>query len=92
MGSAQCPTSGENQANCMGAFMALHLTSSSSAYIEGLWAWLGKYLFRQKDGQESLFSLIGDHDLDGDNAQVTVFSGRGILSQSQGPVWLIGTG
>lgn len=73
MGAAQCPTSGENQANCMGAFMALHLTSSSSAYIEGMWAWLG------------------DHDLDGDNSQVTVFSGRGILSQSQGPVWLIGT-
>ena len=34
----------------------------------------------------------GDHDLDGDNQQVSVFSGRGIFSESAGPVWLIGTG
>lgn len=30
-------------------------------------------------------------DIDGD-PQITIFSGRGILSESQGPVWLIGTG
>lgn len=32
-----------------------------------------------------------DHDLDGTGAELTIFSGRGILSQSAGPVWLIGT-
>lgn len=36
---------------------------------------------------------LADHNLDGDGlTQITVYSGRGILSQSQGPVWLIGTG
>lgn len=25
-------------------------------------------------------------------AQVSLYSGRGILSESQGPVWMIGTG
>ena len=36
---------------------------------------------------------LADHDLD-DTAQtqLTQFSGRGILSESAGPVWLIGTG
>lgn len=34
-------TSCQNQdtADCMAAFMAMHLTSSSSAYVENLWAW-----------------------------------------------------
>ena len=34
---------------------------------------------------------LADHDLDG-TEQLTLFSGRGILSESAGPVWLIGTG
>jgi hypothetical protein len=51
---------------CYGAFMSLHITSGASAYIEGLWAW------------------VGDHDLDGSHAQVNVYGGRGILSESKG--------
>ena len=36
---------------------------------------------------------LADHDLDGDGStQVQIYSGRGILSESAGPVWLIGTG
>lgn len=36
---------------------------------------------------------LADHELDGDGkSQITLFSGRGILSESQGPVWMIGTG
>lgn len=34
---------------------------------------------------------MADHDLDGPS-QLSLFSGRGILSESAGPVWLIGTG
>lgn len=35
---------------------------------------------------------LADHDLDSDaQGQLTLFSGRGILSESAGPVWLIGT-
>ncbi|KAG6906320.1 hypothetical protein DXG01_014495 [Tephrocybe rancida] len=39
---------------------------------------------------EGLWAWLADHDLDG-NGQVSLFSGRGILSESAGPVWLIGT-
>ncbi|KAJ6530408.1 exo-beta-1,3-glucanase [Mycena vulgaris] len=66
--------SGKDLSGCMAAFMALHLTRDSTAYLEGMWVWLA------------------DHTLDEDGAsQLTIFSGRGILSESQGPVWMIGT-
>ncbi|KAF8584104.1 glycoside hydrolase family 55 protein [Ramaria rubella] len=74
LGSAECRKQRDSGERCFAAFLAFHLTASSTAYLEGLWVWLG------------------DHDLDGDHEQITVYSGRGILSQSAGPVWLVGTG
>jgi len=70
-----CPSSGSGgTTNCLAAYAGLHLTASSSAYLEGTWVWLA------------------DHDLDAaSQAQVSIFSGRGILSESAGPTWLIGT-
>ncbi|KAI0958912.1 hypothetical protein AcV7_004596 [Taiwanofungus camphoratus] len=42
---------------------------------------------------EGLWVWLADHDLDSsDGTQVNLWSGRGIYSESQGPVWLIGTG
>ncbi|EGN96215.1 glycoside hydrolase family 55 protein [Serpula lacrymans var. lacrymans S7.3] len=71
--TAQCP-SGSDNTQCFASFLAIHLTSGSTAYLEGTWVWLA------------------DHDLDGDGtSQLTIFSGRGILSESAGPVWMIGT-
>ncbi|KAF7353606.1 Exo-beta-1,3-glucanase [Mycena venus] len=71
-----CPKDGSGGFdNCYAAFMALHLTASSSAYLEGTWVWLA------------------DHNMDGDgDTQISLYSGRGILSESAGPVWMIGTG
>jgi hypothetical protein len=73
--ASQCPSSGSGgTTNCMAAYAGLHLTASSSAYIEGMWVWLA------------------DHDLDSSGqTQISLYSGRGILSQSAGPVWMIGT-
>ncbi|PPQ78469.1 hypothetical protein CVT25_011864 [Psilocybe cyanescens] len=71
----KCPSSGSGGfAACSAAYLNLHLTPQSTAYIEGAWVWLA------------------DHDLDyPGEGQLSVYSGRGILSESQGPVWLIGT-
>jgi len=70
---AQCPRIPNSDAS-FAAFLALHLTPTSNAYLEGTWVWLA------------------DHDLDGDGkSQITAFSGRGVLSESVGPVWMIGT-
>ena len=36
---------------------------------------------------------LADHDLDiAGEAQISLYSGRGIYSESQGPVWMVGTG
>ncbi|KAJ8699458.1 hypothetical protein PTI98_002571 [Pleurotus ostreatus] len=41
---------------------------------------------------EGTWVWLADHDLDVlEEDQITLFSGRGILSESQGPVWMIGT-
>ncbi|KAI0051873.1 glycoside hydrolase family 55 protein [Auriscalpium vulgare] len=41
---------------------------------------------------EGTWVWLADHDVDGGGGQITAYSGRGILSESQGPVWMIGTG
>ncbi|EFX00554.1 glycoside hydrolase family 55 protein [Grosmannia clavigera kw1407] len=61
---------------CLGAGLLLHITASaSSVYVENAWFW------------------VADHDLEpaADNAQINVFNGRGVLIESAGPVWMIGT-
>ncbi|KAJ7290151.1 exo-beta-1,3-glucanase [Mycena rebaudengoi] len=72
---SDCPSSGSGgTTNCISAFLALHLTPESTAYLEGTWVWLA------------------DHELDQPGeGQISIFSGRGIFSESAGPVWLIGT-
>ncbi|KAK2461102.1 hypothetical protein APHAL10511_006881 [Amanita phalloides] len=73
--SVQCPSSGTGGfKRCMAAFLGLHLTPASTAYLEGTWVW------------------VADHDLDTPaHPNLNVYSGRGILSESAGPVWMIGT-
>ncbi|KZP17992.1 glycoside hydrolase family 55 protein [Athelia psychrophila] len=66
---------GSGSEKCQSAFLSIHLTNSSSGYFEGTWVW------------------NADHNLDRStgNLELELFSGRGILSESGGPVWLIGT-
>ncbi|KAH7099919.1 glucan 1,3-beta-glucosidase [Auriculariales sp. MPI-PUGE-AT-0066] len=67
---------GTQNAACMGSFLGLHLKSGSTAYLEGLWVW------------------TADHDVETGNtsSQISIFSGRGVLSETAGPVWMIGGG
>jgi glucan 1,3-beta-glucosidase len=89
---AQCPKGNQNFASCSAAFLSLHLTKTSSAYLEGLWAWTAG---RQGLGlrlESNMLSSRADHDAeDQAQGQTAVFTGRGILSESQGPVWMVGT-
>ncbi|PBK83740.1 exo-beta-1,3-glucanase [Armillaria gallica] len=56
-------------------------------------AFLGLHLTSEATAfLEGTWVWLADHDLDGDGeTQVTLFSGRGILSESRGPVWMVGT-
>ncbi|RPA75132.1 glucan 1,3-beta-glucosidase GLUC78 precursor [Ascobolus immersus RN42] len=63
------------QPNCIAGAMMLHMTRSSSGYFENVWAW------------------TADHDLDDavNNAQIDIYTARGVLIESQGPTWMYGT-
>ena len=76
---AQCAKAPEKQApadpNCFGAHTMFHVTAEASAYVENCWFW------------------VADHDLEpaANNSQINVFNGRGVLLESQAPVWMWGT-
>ena len=57
-------------------------------------AFLGFHLTPQSNGYfEGTWIWLADHDFETLNGnQTTIYSARGLLSESQGPVWLIGTG
>ncbi|KAF2480880.1 pectate lyase superfamily protein-domain-containing protein [Neohortaea acidophila] len=60
---------------CEGVFLMFHATSAAS----------GVYL-------ENTWFWVADHDLDSSTPeQLTIYSGRGMLIQAAGPVWLWGT-
>ncbi|KAJ7349193.1 exo-beta-1,3-glucanase [Mycena albidolilacea] len=53
---------GKDASGCMAAFMALHLTRDSSAYLEGMWVWLADHTL-DEDGasQLTIFSGRAEH-------------------------------
>lgn len=60
--------------------MLMHITQQATAYLENTWFW------------------VADHELDYSswpnykmNNQINIYNGRGILVESQGPVWMYGT-
>ena len=89
---AQCPYTQSGSSSCFAAFLGLHLTAKSNAYLEvGL---CSNSPYRcLLTASKGTWVWLADHDLD-DSAQtrLSLYSGRGILSESAGPVWLIGTG
>ncbi|CAO3598045.1 unnamed protein product [Absidia cylindrospora] len=60
---------------CLGVHTLIRLTSSSSAYLENVWAWTADHDLDDGEFQR----------------QVSIYTGRGILIEStDGPVWLYG--
>ncbi|KAH7905299.1 exo-beta-1,3-glucanase [Hygrophoropsis aurantiaca] len=56
-------------------------------------AFLGLYLTAASSAYlEGTWIWTADHDLDASSSpQLSIFTGRGVLSESAGPVWMIGT-
>ncbi|KAK3360165.1 pectate lyase superfamily protein-domain-containing protein [Lasiosphaeria hispida] len=73
--SAKCTSL--DPAGCKAAFALLHLTKTSSAYLEGVWGWVADHGL--------------DPSLDPATAAQTIAVGRGALVESAGPTWLVGT-
>ncbi|KAL2060446.1 hypothetical protein VTL71DRAFT_9477 [Oculimacula yallundae] len=73
---ANCPKlSGIVNPNCMAGAMLLHLTSTSSSYLENMWAWVADH----------------DLDSGPAQTQIDIYVARGILIESQKASWLYGT-
>ena len=79
--NSQCPKTPSINATtnlnqaCIAAFASMHITKSAS----------NVYL-------ENVWLWVADHDIEDPNLdQITIYAGRGLLIESQGPVWLYGT-
>lgn len=77
---ATCPKFSNNP-QCIAASLLLHLTSQSNGYFENVWAWVADH-----DNDFSLYDQF-----DSTISQISVFSARGMLIESQGPSWFVGT-
>ena len=52
LGAADCPKlSGTVKSGCIGGSMLLHMTASSSGYLENVWAWVADHDFDSGVGQ-----------------------------------------
>ncbi|KAI4722175.1 glucan 1,3-beta-glucosidase [Aureobasidium sp. EXF-10727] len=79
---AECPTTpnittppAPVNSNCIAAYMSLHITPDASGFYA-----------------ENNWLWTADHDIDDPQlTQLTIYTGRGLLDQSDGPVWLVGT-
>ncbi|KAF7184859.1 hypothetical protein CNMCM7691_007065 [Aspergillus felis] len=90
LGLADCPIGGDAvNRKCMGASMLMHITGDASGYFENVWAWVADH------DLDSPLNALATESPDGVplNVQtdISVYVGRGILIESQGPTWLYGT-
>lgn len=78
---ADCPKlSGRINEQCRGASLLLHVTQYASGYFENVWAWTADHdIDKQSTGNDTSAS------------QIDIYSARGVLIESKGPVWLYGT-
>ncbi|KAH6722001.1 exo-1,3-beta-D-glucanase [Leptodontidium sp. MPI-SDFR-AT-0119] len=74
--AADCPKlTGSVKSSCIAGSMMLHMTASSTGYLENVWAWVADH----------------DLDSGPAQTQVDIYVARGILVESTGPTWLYGT-
>ncbi|KAI2471682.1 pectin lyase fold/virulence factor [Annulohypoxylon bovei var. microspora] len=78
---ATCPKFSTND-ECIAASLMFHLTPQANGYFENVWAWVGDH-----DNDESIFNQP-----DSTITQIAVFGARGMLIESQGPSWFLGSG
>ncbi|KAI0093571.1 beta-1,3-glucanase [Irpex rosettiformis] len=70
----------------------LQTNVTNSDLLSNAAAYLAMHITPQANGYfEGTWIWLADHNLDGKTDQVSLYSGRGLLSESKGPVWLVGT-
>ncbi|KAI0818528.1 glycoside hydrolase family 55 protein [Irpex lacteus] len=71
----------------------LQANTTDSNLLSNAAAYLALHITPQSNGYfEGTWIWLADHNLDaGHSEQISLYSGRGLLSESKGPVWLVGT-
>ncbi|KAI0002790.1 pectin lyase-like protein [Xylariaceae sp. FL0662B] len=88
--AAECPaftTSVDRE--CMAATMLMHITKNASAYVHNAWLWVSDHDLDNPGNSEAYESDEGV-PVNANMTQISVYAGRGMLVESQGPVWLYG--
>jgi hypothetical protein len=78
-----CPPikSGTNPAKCQVASMLLHVTKKASGYFDNMWLWVADHMIDDPLLNDPLNNM----------EQLSVYSARGALIESQKATWLYGT-
>jgi hypothetical protein len=76
-----CPK-GSINTQCIAATLLFHVTAKSSGYFENVWVWTADH-----DGDMRAYDMWDTSD-----NQISVFTARGLLVESQGPSWFYGGG
>ncbi|KAK1961267.1 pectin lyase-like protein, partial [Colletotrichum sublineola] len=86
-----CPArSGNVDRGCMAAVMLLHLTAQSSAYFDNVWVWVADH---DLDDPANANAHVGEGGIPQNSmVEISVYAGRGVLIESQGPTWMWGCG
>ncbi|KAI5868058.1 pectate lyase superfamily protein-domain-containing protein [Durotheca rogersii] len=89
--AADCPPyASVAERKCMAAAMLMHITRQASGYFDNLWLWVADHDLDNLANADSYESNEGI-PVNANQTQISIYAGRGMLIESQGPVWLYGT-
>ena len=106
LGLADCPRGTKDYDKCTAAALLFHVTSTASGYFENVWVWTADQYAPPIPFPLPQLHCSSSHLLSSDNdqstywdptagpetIQISIFTGRGLLVESQGPCWFYGTG
>jgi glucan 1,3-beta-glucosidase len=85
-----CPKGGSLRRSCMASTMLLHLPKGSSGYFDNVWVWVADH---DLDDPANAQTSVGPGGIPENSAvEISVYAGRGVLIESEGPVWFWGCG
>ncbi|KAJ2894209.1 hypothetical protein MKZ38_007825 [Zalerion maritima] len=80
--AVECPADvGIVHTRCTAGSLMMHVTPGASGYFENMWLWVADHQIDDTDTSSPLNPIV----------PITVYAGRGLLVESQEPVWLYGT-
>jgi glucan 1,3-beta-glucosidase len=84
-----CPAwTGNVDRGCVAADMFMHMTADSSGYFYNVWVWVADY---DLDDPNNANAHVGPGGIpENSMVEISVYVGRGVLIESQGPTWFWG--